>query len=400
MKRLAYMCVYLVAVMQGGFLEATLSAPPPSPYPSQSPPPSYSCSHFKERDPWPKSEDYKEHSWPKSEYNHEEYGYEASLHYKSAVSSTDLLWGAVGFFGAITGMYTLGKWCGFWGVVSNEQLIQQARTALHHIDSFAPLMNILEKKQVTNDVGMVDESLLYELALAKRGGASIDAYMGNVRSHINALSSSQKDLEKRAYELKNDHKIKYLHDRIYGLIRQIRESLQKMSFFIQYLEAHRSYFRLFEIEDRFGKRYKRELDLITQMPYYDYALIKALRACVLSKYAGAFALIEYVHTLKQDVIELERTVSGPAFNYENRLSNAQMLVTQLAGIRDLIISDDEYVRLLPAYEHAQREKERLRLERERLRAEKERIEVERILARNERMRIQQHERLLRVHRYK
>ncbi len=289
--------------------------------------------------------------------------------------SSNLLWGVLGVIGTATGVYALGRWAGWWGELSNDTLLERGRNNLAKADMYQGMLRLIVRAHEGNTFDIVhhlNEELLYECALAKRAASSIDFYVSGLRSHIADLQSSQRSLDERMSDLSHDknwNEVKYVHDRMSNLGRQIRDVVGELELLYAFLREHKSYFKLFEAEDKFAQKYRREIEVLQQYDDDEFACRKALRSCVLSLYSGAFSLIDFVQKLKRDVPKLEKVLECPAYNYATRIGYAHSLLQTLRKMRELVVSDKEYVRMLAEYEHAQREKERLRLERERVHTE-------------------------------
>ncbi len=289
----------------------------------------------------------------------------------------DVVWPVIGFFGAITGVYALGRWCGWWGSESNEQLLARAGRELDHLHAYQPLLRIVKSAGYNNPLHGLDESVLYQLALAKRGGKPIEAYISCLKACLRDATAAKKALEKRSGELKYEGDwdvVRMVCHDIDRMASDMQNLLQELEPLHAYLQAHVSYFQLFECEDHIRDKYGRELQLLEQYGD-DYALMRPLRACVMSKHSGAFALIEFVRKLKKDIARLDDLAARPAYNYATRIGYARDVVGRLRCVHECIISDGEYTRMLAEYERAQREKERIQLERERIRAEERKAQA-------------------------
>lgn len=288
----------------------------------------------------------------------------------------DVIWPVIGFFGAITGIYALGHWCGWWGSESNEQLLARGRKHLEYAHAYRSMLQIM-KSAGCDPLHNFDESILYQLALAKRGGKSIDACISSLKSCIRDITSSRTALEKRSYNLKRDcdwDEVRTVCYHLDHIGNQLVDVLEELKPLLSYLEAHSSYFKLFECEDYVRNHYACELQLLEQ--YGDeYSLMRALRTSVMSKHSGSFALIDFVKKLQRDIARLDDLAVRPAYNYATRIGYACDVVMRLRRIHECIVSDAEYTRMLSEYERAQREKERLQLERERVQAEQRKAQA-------------------------
>jgi hypothetical protein len=229
------------------------------------------------------------------------------------------------------------------------------------------------QKQHAGILYHVDEEQLYELALAKGRSISINSLIKDIKLTITDLKSNYRAIEQRMFKLSQDEQwqeIRYMHNRMENIIRQIKEALFELEAFYALLSEHCSYFRLFEVEDSLARDYRREFELLQRYANDQYALAKAMRSSILSKHSGAFALISFVKKLKQAIYLLEQVLERPAYNYVTRISYARSLLSNLYYIQEMVVSDKEYIRSLAEYERAQREEERLRLERERVQTER------------------------------
>ena len=297
-------------------------------------------------------------------------------HYSQTNLAEDVIWPVLGLFGVITGIYALGRWCSWWGSESNEQLLARGRKHLEYAHVYHPMFQIM-KSAGCDPLHNFDESILYQLALAKRGGKAIDVYVSSLKSCIRDVSSSRTALATRSYNLKHDcdwNEVRTICYHLDHIGNQLEGTLEELKPLLSYLEAHTSYFKLFDGEDYARNQYTRELQLLEQYGD-DYALMRPLRTCVMSTYAGSFALIDFAQKLKRDIAKLEDLAARPAYNYATRIGYARDIVMRLRRIHECIVSDGEYARMLAKYDQAQREKERLQLERERVQVEQRKAQA-------------------------
>lgn len=293
-----------------------------------------------------------------------------------SADAKDMVWGLVGVIGAATGIYALGRWAGWWGAPSNETLLERGRNSLAQADQYQRLLRIImhvHEGEMFDIVHHLDEHLLYDCAVAKRSLSSIDAYVSTLHINISDLKEQHSSLHDRMSDLySNDNdwqRVKYIHDRMQHLDKQIQDTVGELELLHAFLREHVSYFRLFEIEDKLAQKYCRELEILQQHGQDEYTCNRSLRSTILSRYSGAFALVEFVKYIRHDCNQLQQTLGRSAYNYATRIGYVQALLNNLHTLQEIVVADPEYMRLLAEYEHAQREKERLRLERERVHAE-------------------------------
>lgn len=283
------------------------------------------------------------------------------------------------FFGAITGIYALGCWCGWWGNESDDQLLDRGQKKLNEVEYYRPLLEIVATAYKQDGaLRQLHEPLLYELAMAKRSAPSIDAYNATLKACVYELNTLAAQMHKRSEKLKYDHDWNEIHGTCYHLDQLssvLYHASRELEHLLSYVQAHTSYFKLFESEDYMRTHYAEPLHLLEYHCGDTYTLTHALRAHILSKYTGAFAIIDYVRKLAYDIERLDKLTAQLAYNYVTRIGYARDIVSKLYRIQMSIVSDPEYIRLLAEYERAQREKERLQLERERIQIERQKVEA-------------------------
>lgn len=288
-----------------------------------------------------------------------------SSYSRNEVRPEEVVLGVVGTIAAGIGIYALGSYMEWWGAPSNEELIAQGRQYVSQVSGYNGMHRIAQRAQSDN---RIYEDALYECALLKRGSENMDSYLCSLQGLINNLKSTYEKLGCRISNLERDrssHNYDVL-DRMRTVCRDVRAAQNDATVLHSYLHDHRGYFRLFEVEDQLAQKYARELSIVQQYAYNEYELSRALRTALSARNSGTFGLIQAMKTLLSDISSLDRALNGLAYNYANRVECSRSLLFTLKRVREIVVSDKEYVRLSVQYEAAEREKERLRLERERV----------------------------------
>lgn len=297
------------------------------------------------------------------------YGGGYSYYPRNQVKPEEVVLGVIGTIAAGVGIYALGSYLEWWGAPSNEELISQGRSLVSQAAGYNNMCRIAQRSQSDN---RVYEDALYECALLKRGSTSIHDYLHTLQTLISNLKTSAEKLSRRIDDIERDRSSQHRHalGAMHTVLSDVRAARREAELLHGYLNTHRGYFKLFEVEDFTAQKYTRELGAVQQYAYSEYDLARALRTAMSARHTGAFGLIKAIHTLQSDIASLERALSGCAYHYANRIECSHGLIATLKRVQELIVSDPEYARLLVQYEAAERENERLRLERERVANEK------------------------------
>lgn len=293
------------------------------------------------------------------------YGGSYNYYSRNEVKPEEVVLGVIGTIAAGVGIYALGSYMEWWGAPSNEELIAQGRQYVSQAAGYNDMYRIAQRAQSNN---RVYEDALYECALLKRGSVHMHDYLYSLQGLISNIRSTAEKLNRRIDDVERDRSSRHRHvlDTMRNVLRDVRGTLRDMELLHGYLNDHRGYFKLFETEDYVAQKYARELGAVQQYAYNEYDLARAVRTAMATRHTGAFGLIKAVNTLQSDIASLERTLTGCAYHYANRIECSHSLILTLKRVQELIISDPEYARLMIQHEAAEREKERLRLERERV----------------------------------
>lgn len=221
-------------------------------------------------------------------------------------------------------------------------------------------VNVAEQKQLINGFS---EATLYELAVSYIKEASY-AYQTNLYNTIYNLRSTRDALVARIKKLANKPEHAQMRSQMQELERETAQWMSKLQFLHDYIGAHQSYFRLFELEYKILRVYEFELNALNQQTDSAY-LREAIRASVM-KHAWqdrlAYPYMHYVDTIQGYMNGLERESSHLAYNYSGRLGSARAIFERLRAIYSLVIVEDAYHQELRDYERAQIEKQKLEAE--------------------------------------
>lgn len=277
------------------------------------------------------------------------------------------------------GVFTYLVGCGFglWDQ-SNERLIASGNQRLQEFEQYRPMVHIVSNDTQFDPRLTFDEAVLYQLAFAKRGKESIDHFLITLKNDAYSARQLCTRLEQRSFKLKKNvqewHEMRpvcYALDEVSSKLYNVVKNLEVLA---AHMEAHISYFKLFECEDYVRNYYAPELMLLDQ--YNDlYALREGVRVCALGKFSGPFALIAFVNNLKSYIVSLEDLVLRSSYNYATRIAYVRDLIARLQHIERITASDNEYMHVLLEYQREQREKEALLVQKERIRVEERKAQA-------------------------
>lgn len=299
------------------------------------------------------------HAWHASSYS------ERDLQEAAIVSGLSLLVAA-------PCIYLAGRFLGWWGQESHEQLIASGNQKLRELEQYRSMVQIVTADTQFHPHQTFNEALLYQLAFAKRGKDAIDVFLIAIKNDAHNAHALCNRIEQRSVKLKKNvqewsemRSICYALDEISAKLYRVVKDLDIL---VAHMETHRSYFKLFECEDYVRNYYAQELLLLDQ--YNDlYALREGIRVCALGKFSGPFALIAFVNNLKGYVVSLEDLIVRSSYNYATRIAYVRDLVSRLQHIERITVSDNEYMHVLLEYQREQREKEALLVQKERIKVE-------------------------------
>lgn len=270
--------------------------------------------------------------------------------------------GMIGIVGAAIGAYGIGQYCGLWDEPSNQDLIDAAMRQLRNGEHYQPMLSLIASYGPTFDPKQIfDESLLYQLALVKRGDGSYDLFVATLNGFMRRARAMMNSIRERATQIKESgdwQEIKSVSYRMDDLNGRLSVMVENLHLLHAYLERHATYFRLFEFEDYARNRYYAELQLLDR--YADaYTIKEGLRACALRIYQGPFALMQLVQELSNDTKHLQNLISRTTYNYATRIAYARDVAGRLYHLERVIVSDNEYMRTLLAFQQYQKERDYL-----------------------------------------
>lgn len=166
----------------------------------------------------------------------------------------------------------------------------------------------------------------------------------------------------------------------YDQLQTLEISLQTLR---DILEAHKTYFKLCELEAEVSMYHARELALFEGR--HGGANAQGVALCLGMRSTGyrgqSYIYLDYAERLASDINSLENALARSSSVYSSKMDSARRILVCLRHLQNIVLSDPEYHRSL-------RDKERMQLERERIRLEQERLNVERQRARMEAERAQ------------
>lgn len=276
--------------------------------------------------------------------------------------------GAIG--GALAGFATwaFGSYMEWWGAASNEELLEKAMHTALEAKKYDEIMQLVKRRLEFHS----QEPTLYSIALIVREAASFNAYTSSLNGFISDLKSLSQKLIKRLHKLERKHKTydSRLMEEMrmdIQLLALIKKDLQDIA---DYLQAHRTYFKLFEQEDRLLQKYSRECDMLQQYARHNHLLADALYRSLQRHDLATFGLLSTIDELKRNTKTLKDALRAANGNYIERSRFAGLFLQSLEEVYNIVVTSPAYHTLLIQHETAEREKERLRLERERLENER------------------------------
>lgn len=271
--------------------------------------------------------------------------------------------GLIGLVGAAVGVYGIGSYCGLWDPQSDQDLIDAATKQLRNGGYYQPLLSVISSYGPSFDPKYTfDESLFYQLALAKRENGSYDSFSSSLSSFRRRTRSILTNLRERSVQIKEYgdwQEMKSVGYAMDDLNNRLSVMLESLTVLHTYLERHACYFRLFEYEDYVRNRYYNELQLL-DMHTDAYMIKEGIRACAIRVYHGPFALIQFIEELNKDIKAFQTVISRASYNYATRISYARDVTARLYHLERLTVSDNEYMRVLLAYQQYQRERDFMR----------------------------------------
>lgn len=288
--------------------------------------------------------------------------------YHDEIRPENVVMGIVGGAIAGLGIYALGSYFDWWGAPSCQDLLSQGERYVREGSQYREIYR--EALSIQGGYAVHHEEVLYQCAILKRGKNSVGTYISTLSTLIENIRSLREKIARRISDIEHDHASPdyntYL-PRLRTVMSELRTKEDELRITRGCLEKHRSYFKLFEEEDALAQEYGRELGIMQQYANNnEYEMARTLRAALSSRFNDAYGLIRAVRTLQSDIESFAHVLSGLAYNYPARSEYARLLLTSLRRIKEIVISEGEYARLLAQYEAAEREKEYLRLERERI----------------------------------
>lgn len=246
-------------------------------------------------------------------------------------------------------------------------------------------------------VQYISEPVLYEFAtFVWNSGVAQADYRSRVASAKYTLQSCVKDVRKRIHSLEGKY-INYEDQKrlatMRNVLRNCEQLLTDMTLFAEFLECHKTYFNLYDVEGKVRNQYLQEINIVTSGRY---TAAMELKRYILSQDSSQYPFRNFVKVIDGDISALRSDLYNLKYNYAERRDFASSVIKSLSDIRDIVVSDSRYQEELYQWEQARLERRRIeafeaqmRLEHERIRAieqqnrilqERNRLEKQRMYA--------------------
>jgi hypothetical protein len=228
----------------------------------------------------------------------------------------------------------------------------------------------------------ITESVLHEFAThVWNSNMTLRDYCSAVMSAKNSLQSSVQTLRKRVIKFeaqcckaRNQYDLQNRLHKMRQLLQKSEELLASMTCFADVLEAHNTYFDLYDVIDVVRSKYFQE---ITILESERYATEMEIKRSIVNRDNGQYAFRNFVIAISSDINNLDSKIRSLKHRYDAKRQYAQMLVNYLTTIKSIVVNDPRYQQELFAWEQAELQRRRLETERVRAQAEQDRAWAER-----------------------
>lgn len=284
------------------------------------------------------------------------------------------------------GLYRLFIWA---TKKSNEDILHEAQKAYataeaqyrimyEYMDRTFGDVRSLPSSERIGIIHEMNEPVLYELAIAKYKKESIGSYLAHLKDTLSCLYNHHDALLMRLAEIAPEARcnsaVAHTQERMHVVTRQIEELKGKLQFLYDYLKHHRSYFVVFEAEAVIANRYAKELDILSVYQSNKDALMRELRTCIMSRHSRehtSYPYLSYVNMLDRDLRRLGDAIAGVDYNYQGRVDLAHQLSGCLCTVKDVVVSDPEYLNTVKEYERAQLERQKIEAQKQQAMAQQQ-----------------------------
>ena len=224
----------------------------------------------------------------------------------------------------------------------------------------------------------IEESVLYEFAtFVWNKNISQSAYRSGVWAANSKLQGAINDLAKRISYLERKGS-SYEDQRNLFTMRSLLVNVQRLkadiALFADCLEAHKSYFTLYDSVGKFENVYRSEVSLLNSGSYSYAADIKYY---ILGHNAGRYPFKNFVEQIERDIYTLKSDIRSLKYTYEYGRQYATVVLQRLVDIKTIVVADSRYQQELYAYEQERLQEEQNRILREQERLARERRDMER-----------------------
>lgn len=271
------------------------------------------------------------------------------------------------------GLYKLGSWL---FNPTDEKVLEYAKSSYNEaLAKYDKIYAVLRdgNPSISNSDDIIynsSETLLYQIGLEKHYDGPTQNYIHRLNSTLSTLESRKKKLTERINTQYNNESL-WIYDQMRVYRKKIETMLSGLYILRDYLNHHKNYFILFELESRLIDRYKQECDELSRHPYDDPYLNNAIRRSIMMRQTQnyhRYPFIYYADMISRDIDLLYNTIRSCSYNYHNRLACSQDLYNKLISIKGIVVSSHEYHTELIERDRAELQERELAIQQQQLHA--------------------------------
>ena len=289
----------------------------------------------------------------------------------SEAAATCVLGGAA--VASAYGLYKLGSWL---FNPTDENVLEYAKSSYHEaLTKYDKIYAVLRdgNPSISNSDGIIynsSETLLYQIGLEKHYDGPTQNYINRLNNTLSTLESRKKKLTERINTQYNNESL-WIYDQMRVYRKKIETMLSGLYILRDYLNHHKNYFILFELESRLIDRYKQECDELSRHPYDDPYLNNVIRRSIMMHQTQSYhhyPFIYYADMISRDIDSLYNAIRYCSHNYQNRRACSQDLYNKLISIKGIVVSSHEYHTELVERDRAELQERELAIQQQQLNA--------------------------------